>query len=441
MTDGAPFEAAHAALARSGDVPAWLRARRESAWARFAEQGFPSTRQEQWRFTNVAPIAQTSFRWADGVDALRPDAAVRELVEWLRFGGRCALVFINGRYSPELSCPWPDDAVRLCSLQQALAAEPERLEPLLGWSAGEAATPFASLNTALIEDGACVLIAPGRAVPTAISLVLLTTSREQAPLAAHPRVIVVAGRGSQATVVEAYGGPQGETYFANGLTEVILEEGAILDHVRVQRESEAAFHVATVAVRQRRDSHYRSIALDLGAALARTDIDVRLEGEGGECELDGLFVVGGRRHSDTHTRIEHAQPHTTSREIYRGILDGQARGVFHGLILVRPGAQKTDAFQLNKNLILSRQALVNSTPQLQIHADDVRCKHGSTTGQMDAEALFYLRSRGIGEEAARSLLVHAFASDIVSRVGVASVRASIEALLDERLPGAPKEDA
>jgi Fe-S cluster assembly protein SufD len=331
--------------------------------------------------------------------------------------------------------------VELRSLREVLRAEPDLLAPRLGWSADEASTPFASLNASLFDDGACVFIAPGGVIETPISLVFLTTSREEAPLATHPRVLVVAGRGSQATLVEAYGGPEGQTYFANGVTEVSLEDGAVLDHVRVQRESEAAFHVATVAVRQGRDSHYRSIALDLGAALARSDIGVLLDGEGGECELDGLFVVGGRRHADTHTCIDHARPHTTSREIYRGVLDDKARGVFHGLILVRPGAQKTDAFQLNKNLILSRSALVNSTPQLRIYADDVRCKHGSTTGQMDAEALFYLRSRGIGAEAARRLLIHAFASDIVSRVAVGPVRAAIEALLYQRLPGAPEEAA
>lgn len=192
-------------------------------------------------------------------------------------------------------------------------------------------------------------------------------------------------------------------------------------------------------MRQGRDSRYRVIALDLGGSLARTDVEVVLDGDGGECELDGLFIVDGARHSDTHTVIDHARPHTSSRETYRGIVDDKGRGVFHGRILVRPGAQKIDAYQVNKNLVLSRTALVNSTPQLQIHADDVRCKHASTTGQIDPQALFYLRSRGIGEQAARSLLTYAFAGDIVSRVAVPAVRGAIQALLHARLPGAPEE--
>lgn len=425
-------------LARRNGAAVWLAARRQVGLEGFERLGFPTTRDEAWRFTSVAPILRTSFRAAGAEGDL--DAAGLGLVEWLRFGAPCALVFVNGRYSARLSCPWPDDSVRLRAVADVLREEPALLEPHLGRIADPATNGFGALNAALLQDGACVTIAPGRALEAPISLVFLTTSEAGvAPVAVHPRVLVLAGRGSQGTLVEAYGGPAGETYLANGVTEILLEEGARLDHVRVQRESESAFHVATLAVRQRRDSRYRSIALDLGARLSRTDIGVVLDGEGAECELDGLFVVDGTRHADSHTEIDHARPHTTSREVYRGILDGQARGVFHGRIVVRPDAQKIDAFQLNKNLILSPTALVNSTPQLQIQADDVRCKHASTTGQIDAQALFYLRSRGLGEAAARALLTHAFAGDIVARVGVASVRDAIATLLRERMPGAPEE--
>jgi Fe-S cluster assembly protein SufD len=439
MTAGVGFREAYEAVRGRNSVPAWVVERRASAWQRFEDLGFPTTRQEEWRFTNVTRVVQTVFR--PGADLAPSDAGQVHsgLVEWLRFGARCALVFVNGRYAPQLSCPWPDDSVRLRPLGEVLRQEPGLVEAHIGRLLGEGSTAFAWLNSSLLEDGACVIVSPGRVVESPISLVFLTTSTSGPPVAAHPRALVVCGRGSQATVVEAYGGPQGETYLVNGVTEVILEDGARLDHVRVQRESEAAYHVATLAVRQGRDSRYRSIALDLGAGLARTDLGVLLDGAGGECELDGLFMVDGDRHSDTHSRIDHARPHTVSREIYRGILDGRARGVFHGLVLVRPDAQKIDAYQLNKNLILSKTALVHSTPQLQIHADDVRCKHASTTGQIDPAALFYLRSRGIGEEAARSLLTQAFAGDIVSRVGVPSVRAAIQSLLHERLPGAPEE--
>jgi Fe-S cluster assembly protein SufD len=424
-------------LAGKNGASPWLAACRQAGLASYERLGFPTTRDEAWRFTSVAPILKTTFRAPGRPEAL--DGTRRDLVEWLRFGAPCALVFVNGRHSARLSCAWPDDSVRLRSLADVLREEPALLERQLGQIAGPATNGFSALSAALLEDGACVTIAPGRVLEAPISLVFLTTSGAGAPVAVHPRVLVLVGRGSQATLVEAYGGPEGEIYLANGVTEIGLEDGARLDHVRVQRESESAFHVATLAVRQGRDSRYRSIALDLGGALARTDIGVLLDGEGAECELDGLFVVDGARHTDTHTEIDHARPHTTSREVYRGIVDGQGQGVFHGRIVVRPDAQKTDAFQLNKNLVLSPTALVHSTPQLQIQADDVRCKHASTTGQIDAAALFYLRSRGIGEAEARALLTHAFAGDIVSRVGLAPVREAIAALLHQRMPGAPEE--
>ena len=431
------YRGAHEALASRNGAPGWLRARRVAAWERFVERGFPTTRDEDWRFTNLSPLSRKRFRAPRASDG---DATLASLATWLRFGAPCALVFVNGRFSKRLSCPSNDDGVRLRSLSSVLSENPDLIETRLGQSLGERPGAFAALNTSLAEDGAVVEIAPGRVIEAPISLVFLGTNEGGASVAAHPRVLVVAGARSQATLVEAYGGPEGEDYFTNVVTEVALGDGAVLDHVRVQRESAAGFHVATLAVRQGRDSRYRSIALDLGAALARTDIEVTLDGTGGECELDGLFMADGAQHTDTHTRIDHAQPHTSSREVYRGILNGRARGVFHGRILVRPDAQKVDAFQLNKNLVLSPNALVNSTPQLQIFADDVRCKHASTTGQIDAQALFYLRSRGIGESEARDLLTYAFAGDIVSRVGVTPVRRAIQALLRERLPGAPQED-
>jgi Fe-S cluster assembly protein SufD len=432
----AGFRAAYEALAGRNGAPAWLSTRRRAAWERFEGLGLPTTKDEAWRFTSVAPIARSTFASDEG-GPLAADA--HALVAWLRFGAPCALVFVNGRHSPQLSCPWPDDSVRLLTLAELLRADPGRSESHLGRVLGASPTPFASLNDAMLEDGACVVVAPGRVVTTPISLVFLQTERGGRAIAAYPRVLILVGRASQATIVEAYGGAQGASYLANGVSEVLLEDGAVLDHVRVQRESEAAFHVASLAVRQARDSRYHSIALDLGGALSRTDIDVTLDGPGADCELDGLFLVGGERLSDSHTTIDHAQPHTTSREVYRGIVTDRSHGVFHGRIIVRPDAQKTDAIQLNKNLVLSSTALVNSTPQLQILADDVRCKHASTTGQIDPQALFYLRSRGISEEAARSLLTYAFAGDVVRRVKVGAVRQAVGALLRERLPAAPEE--
>jgi Fe-S cluster assembly protein SufD len=247
---------------------------------------------------------------------------------------------------------------------------------------------------------------------------------------------VVAGRKSQVSVIESYGGSRNwNAYLTNAVSEVVVEDGAIVDHYRLQRESAEAFHVGTLAVRQGRATRFTSHAISLGAALSRVDIRQVFAGEGGECVLNGLFLGSDRQHTDTHTWVDHAVPHCTTRELYKGIVEGKAHGVFVGKILVRPGAQKTDAVQSNKNLVLSRDALVDSVPQLEILNDDVKCKHGSTTGQLDPLALFYLRSRGIGEEAARSLLTYAFASDVVQRLGVEALRAGLTEHLQRRLPG------
>jgi Fe-S cluster assembly protein SufD len=256
-------------------------------------------------------------------------------------------------------------------------------------------------------------------------------------------VLVVAGRGSRAQVVESYVGTPGQEYFTNAMSEVRIEDGAEVEHYRLQKESEAAFHVGRLAVAVGREGRFAHRSFSFGALLARVDVDIVLAGEGAACVLEGLFYSSGDRHTDVHTRVDHVAPRCTSRQLYKGVLDGHGRGVFHGLVVVRPGAQKTDAVQNNRNLLLSKDALVSSTPQLEILADDVKCKHGSTTGQLDAAAIFYLRSRGIGETEARGLLTRAFAGELVGKIEVASVRAAVEALLEEHLGSGPssQEDA
>jgi Fe-S cluster assembly protein SufD len=249
-------------------------------------------------------------------------------------------------------------------------------------------------------------------------------------------VLVVAGKGSEGRVVETWAGPDGSVYLGNAVTEVVVDDNAFVDHYKLQREGEQAFHVATLAARLGRDARFADHSFSFGAAISRNDIDVRFAAEGGECVLNGLFMVDGTRLTDTHSRVDHAQPHCSSRELYKGVLDESGRGVFNGLVLVRPGAQKTDAEQMNRNLLLSRKALVHSVPQLEILADDVKCRHGSTTGQLDPAALFYLRSRGIGEEEARGLLTWAFASDLVHDLPVPSLRRAVQGHLLTRLEGA-----
>jgi Fe-S cluster assembly protein SufD len=414
--------------------PAWLRERRTAAFARFVELGFPTPRDEAWRHTPTAPLTRVCFEPAD--PGARPEPEVLALLPRAPSRG-LRVVLVNGRLSPELSRLDPGLAgVAVMSLREALASRPASLEPWLARVAsGASAGVFAQLNTALAADAAVVLIAPGTVLDEAVRVEHVGAGGA-AGTAAYSRTLVVAGRGSESRIVEVFASVAARASLSNAVTELALEDGASIDRCKLQLEGSDALHVATLAVRLGRDARFYDHSLVLGAALSRDDIDVRFEGEGGECALDGLFVVDGRRVADTHSRIDHARPHCSSRELYKGILDDQARGVFNGLVIVRPGAAKTDAWQMNRNLLLSTEALVHSTPQLEILADDVKCKHGSTTGQLDPAALFYLRSRGIGEAAARGLLTWAFASELLQKVRDEAVRAAVAERLQARLPGA-----
>jgi len=413
--------------------PAWLRERRSAAFARFVETGLPTPRDEAWRHTPLAPLTRGRFEPADPATPPPAPEVLALLPETDPRGPR--LVLVNGRLSPELSRTGAaGPGVSAMSLKHALASRPASLEPWLARVAAGGATPvFAELNTALAGDAAVVLIEPGALLDAPVRIEHLGAG--PSGRAAYSRTIVVAGRGSESRIVEVFASGAASARLTNAVSEIVLDDGAQLDRCKLQLEGNEALHVATLAVRLGRDARFFDHSLVLGAALSRDDIDVRFEGEGGECALDGLFVVDGRRVADTHSRIDHARPHCSSRELYKGILDEQGRGVFNGLVIVRPGAQKTDAWQMNRNLLLSPEALVHSTPQLEILADDVKCRHGSTTGQLDPAALFYLRSRGIGEAAARGLLTWAFASELLQKVKDRAVRAAVERQLQERLPG------
>jgi Fe-S cluster assembly protein SufD len=429
-TTGATTDLFRAAFEASveQDPPA-LRDLRRAAYERFLVLGLPTTRAEDWKYTSLAPLARTTFGPAPAARATPDD--LRPLA-FGTLGGHRA-VFVNGRLAPELSSlDSLPVGVQVRSCAEALAGAGRALIDGLD----DLSDPFEAFNRAFSTDGAVVGVPAGVVVEEPIYLFFYSTNPGgDAPLVAV-RNRIVAHSGSQVTLVEAYGGPEGERYLTNAVTEAVVADGAVVRRLKLQRESTAAFHVARLRVVQGPASHFADFSVALGAALYRNDIETVFDGEGGECSLDGLFMASGDQHTDTHTRIDHARPRCSSRELYKGILDGKARGVFHGRIVVRKDAQKTDAYQTNKNLLLSREALVNSTPQLEILADDVKCKHGSTTGQLDAAALFYLRSRGIGEASARSLLTHAFASDVVQHIPVADVRAGFEAYLQSRLPGA-----
>ena len=418
---------------RSGALPGsgtpWVERMRRLALEQFAATGFPSAREEDWKYTNVEPIARHRF------DApTRPATAITPgQVAALAFGENTSehlLVFVDGFFVSSLSRTGtlPRGAV-VASLAQMLAREPQRVEPFLADSA--AATPFAALNTAFAAEGAFIHVPRGVAIDAPIHLLYLSTS---ANAVIQPRTIIVAEQDTTATVLEQHSGPDGTTYFTNAVTQVVLGANASLEHYKLQQEGDAAFHVAAIQVRQQRDSRYTSHSLALGGLLARADIGVRLDDTGCECILNGLYVAGGSQLLDHHTRIDHAHPRGTSRQYYRGILDGRSRGVFAGRVVVHKGAQKTDAHLANHNLLLAREAEVDAKPQLEIYADDVKCGHGTTVGQLDDNMVFYLRSRGIPADLARALLTYAFAHDVIGRIRLAPLRARMEDILIARLP-------
>ena len=415
-----------------GKGPSWLMALRREAIERFGTFGFPTTKEENWKYTNIAPLVKIPFHWINGV--LRTSVTTKD-VEQAGFGASDSirLVFVNGRYKRALSSPGKTmGPVIVESLAKILAIEPAQIQPYLEHPVYRGSA-FRALNTAFLNDGAYVHIPKGSVVPGLIHLLFISTAEPERPTVSHPRNLIVAEAGSQATIIESYVGLGSEIYFTNAYTEIIAAENAIIDHYRLQRESQGAFHVGALEIHQGRNSQVSSFSLSLGAALSRNDVNTLLAGEGGDLALNGLYLVGGRQLADNHTVIDHATPHCNSRELYLGLLDGKSRGVFDGKIFVRPDAQKTVARQTNKNLLLSKEALVNTKPQLEINADDVKCNHGATIGQLNEDALFYLRSRGIGENQARSVLTYAFANEVVNLIRVDPVRQWLESLLLDRL--------
>jgi len=409
----------------AGQAPAWLRETRAAAMARFAELGFPTTRQEDWRFTSVEPIAAAAF------DPARSDAAPQHPPKRSRFGAAARLVFVNGRYAEALSAPGGLPAgVRVESLAAAVRGpDAGLLERHLARHAA-LANPFTALNTAFLHDGALIHVARGVDLDPPLELVFVSTAAT--PSVSHPRCLIVVEEGARAALVESYAGG-GSSYWTNAVTEVVLGDGAHLELVRLQEEAPGAFHVAATHTRQGRDSVLRLHPLVLGAALARHDITNVLEGQGAELVLNGLYLLGGRQHADHHTVIDHAQPDCRSHEFFNGVLDGRSRGVFNGRIIVRPGAQRTDSKQTNHNLVLSEDARADSQPQLEIYADDVKCTHGATLGPLDPKELFYLQSRGLAPAEARALLVYGFGGEILERVRHPGLREALDRLVRGRL--------
>jgi len=410
----------------NADLPLWLPPLQRAAQSRFAELGFPSRNDEEWRFTDVRPIAEIPFGpAADGTDAA---AALSEFT----FEGIAQIVFVNGRYRPELSTIGELPAgAKILPLSDALRSNASLLEPHLGRYAEFEHAPFVALNTALFDEGAFVYVPRGVVIEQPIHLLYIATESNSG---SYPRTLIVAEENSQATLVESYAGTADAVYFTNAVTEVVLGERANVDHYKLQRESDNAYHIAQMNVRLKRSSVFSSHSVTFGGAITRNDVSAVLADEHIECTLNGLYLGDGKRVVDNHTSIDHAMPNCNSHETYKGILDGHSRGVFNGKIFVRQDAQKTDAKQTNRTLLLSDDAQINTKPQLEIFADDVKCTHGATVGQLNENQLFYLRARGIPLEDAKALLVYAFASDIVSRIKVEPVREALDEQLLARLP-------
>jgi Fe-S cluster assembly protein SufD len=422
----------HTALAAGG--PSWLRDIRDAAAARFLELGLPTTKHEEWKYTNVSPIAKTVFEPAGSEPSpLTADQAASVQFEKLQAP---RLVFVNGHFAPELSNLYVVQGLHVSRFLTGAERGAKLAEHNLTRHAVWQEHPFTALNTASFADAVLVEVDRDAVPEQPVYIVYLSVSSGGRPTASHPRVLVVAGANSKAAVVEEYQGLGTGAYLTNCVTEIVAGENAVVEHYKLQRESVNAFHVSTVQLYQERNSTVTTHSVQTGAALARNDVNAVLDGENAEATLNGLFLTAGSQLNDNHTVLDHARPHCRSREFYKGVLDGASTGVFNGRIIVRQDAQKTDAIQSNKNLLLSEHAVINTKPQLEIYADDVRCTHGATVGQLDKEALFYLQSRGVGAADARNMLTHAFAVDVLERMTIGPIRERLDQVLLHRFAGA-----
>ena len=411
----------------------WLRGVRRAGIHAFSRAGFPTPRNEHWKYTNVSSIERRSF------DLAAPSfgaATVGDPGEGLPNGAAAPrLVVVDGRVDRELSdLRALPPGVRIEDFARVVEHDCGFLESRLGRIVSPEKTAFAALNTAFMDAGAVIRVDPETIADTPVHLVFVSGSHEH-ERAYSPRIVIAAGAGSRIAVVEHFIGLDDTVYLDNVVTEIEVAEGAAVEHYKVQRASAGAYHVAALEAKLAAGASFHSCAVSLGARLARHDIDVTLGHEHARCSLDGLFVANGRQHVDFHTNVEHAAPRCESNEYYKGIAGGRGRGVFNGRVHVHPDAQKTEAHQTNRNLLLSRNAEIDTKPQLEIHADDVKCSHGATIGQLDEQMLFYMRSRGIPESAARGMLTYGFARDVVDRIARSELREAIGAMVLEHLPG------
>ena len=417
----------------NGGTSAPIHKIRKDAISKFSGLQFPTTRNEEWKYTSIAPLLKHTFTPAENKPEVNKEDVNKLLFNELEHS---LLVFVNGFFSEDLSDLKDLPAgVIAGSIADAIESHSEILEKHFSRYADYKDQIFTALSTAYTKDGAFIYIPDGKIIKEPIHIVYLSSTGGEKTLI-QPRNLFVAGKNSQATIIEHYSSVDEGIYFTNTVTEIFTADNAVLDHIKLQDESRNAFHIARMEVDQERNSNFSSNMISFGADLSRNDFNTRFNDIGSECMLNGLFMINGNQLFDVHTMIDHAEPYCNSHEHYKGILDGKSRGVFNGKVMVRPDAQKTNAFQENNNIILSDNALVNTKPQLEIFADDVKCSHGATIGQIEDEELFYLKSRGIGDKIARGMLIHAFASDVVNSIKVEKIRNYLEEILTNKFnPG------
>lgn len=408
---------------------------REAAMGQFQARGFPTTRQENWKYTDVKPIARSAF----GIAEEKPAAGYEKQLELARLSGLESheLVFINGRFSVEHSRlqDLPQGVV-LEDMSSALNNHSKLVDSIMSnTTLNDQSNPFHILNTAFIHDGVLIHVPDDCSIDKPINLIYLSGYSDN-EFSAHPRNLIFLGNGARLTVIENYVGAKDSQYFINTVTDAVLASNAALTHYKLQQESVESYHIGNFNIYQDRDSQVNSHSISLGGSLVRNDIKVQLDAEGAGVLLNGLYMANGKQHIDNHTLINHLQPHTNSEEHYRGVLNDRGRGVFNGKVVVHKDAQKTDAAQSNANLLLSDQAEIDTKPELEIYADDVKCSHGSTVGQLDKDMMFYLRSRAIDETTAKSILTFAFAEEVIKRIEIEQIRHYLEYQVIGRLPDA-----
>ena len=414
----------------NGEAADVFHTRRKEALERFIKSGFPTVHDEEWRYTDISPLASTPFQ---PVLEYKGKSLQPGKVEDYLLGIENSVVLVDGFFSREMSRTLRlPSGVRIESLSAVMKKTPDDIAPYLAHLASNAKSSFAVLAQAFLRDGVVIVVPENTVVDEPVHLLSLATAGSE-PFVIYPRILIVVGNNAQFSLIESHVGMGENVYFTNSATDFFIGENAVVEHDKVQLESLKAYHISTVSMHQRRSSTIVSNNITLGGGLTRNDIGVVLDGEGAEATLNGLYLGTERRLIDNHTTIEHAQPHCNSHELYKGILSGQSRGVFNGKIFVRKDAQKTDAKQTNKNLILSDEASIDTKPQLEIFANDVKCTHGATIGQLDEEALFYLRSRGLGADDAKAMLIYAFASDVIDRISKTTLREHLHGLIHEQL--------